>query len=190
MAKQSARVPRRHRDEASKATRLIALVALICGVLALTVGFAAIVRDLTVHGVAEIRGPEWEISFEPQSSLASGSAQITSTQLDAHTISYHVIFTAPAQSAALSFRVANDGTSNAEIAHIATTGASDYAAKHIDWALTYADGTPVAVTDGLAAGARHDLKLALDYTATQAEFAADAGSQVGMTITLQYAQVP
>jgi hypothetical protein len=86
--------------------------------------------------------------------------------------------------------MANDSSVDARIASLTTTGLSDYNAKHINYDLKYSDGTNVAIGDVLAAGASRNANIHLDYTATQAQFEADAGSQVAMTVTIQYAQAP
>jgi hypothetical protein len=168
----------------------MALAALIVGVIGLSIAFAVVTRNLVINGTAEIKGPEWDIRFSTQSSAATGGASITSSQIDDRTISYHVIFTAPSQSAVINFTMANNSSLNAEIANITTVGSSDYAAKHINWNLQYTDGTSLSVGDLLAAGSSRAARLNLDYLATEGQFEADAGSQVSMVITIQYAQSP
>ncbi|MDR1196951.1 MAG: hypothetical protein LBL08_01595 [Candidatus Nomurabacteria bacterium] len=170
--------------------RIIAVVALVVAILGLCIAFAVVTRNLVINGIAEIQGPEWDIRFTTQSSSATGGAQINSSKVDDRTISYHVIFTAPNQTADTNFGMANNSTVNAEIAAITTIGQNDYSAKHIGYTLEYADSTPITVGDLLIAGASRNARIHLDYSATQAEFLADAGSQVGMTVTIQYAQAP
>jgi hypothetical protein len=168
----------------------LAVVALVVSVLGLTIAFAVVTRNLVINGTAEIQGPEWDIRFTTQNSSASGSAQITSAKVDDRTISYHVVFTAPNQTADIHFQMLNNSSVDAKIADITTIGQSDYATKHISYDLKYADNTDVAVGDVLVVGASRDAQIHLNYTATQAEFLADAGSQVAMTVTIQYAQAP
>ncbi|MDR1300687.1 MAG: hypothetical protein LBK50_03195 [Candidatus Nomurabacteria bacterium] len=170
--------------------RILAVVALIVAILGLCIAFAVVTRNLTINGIAKIQGPEWNIHFTTQSSSASGGAQINSTKVDDRTISYHVVFTAPNQTADINFQMTNSSVVNAEIAAITTTGQNDYSAKHIGYNLQYTNGTNISVGDLLSAGASRDAKIHLAYNATQAEFIADAGSQVGMTVTIQYAQAP
>jgi hypothetical protein len=186
-------VPKKHLSRAKRAERTnitISIVALVIGVLGLTIAFAVVTRNLVINGIAEIQGPEWDIRFTTQSSSASGGAQITSAKVDDRTISYHVIFTAPGQTADINFQMINNSSVDAKIANITAVGQSDYASKHISYSLEYTNNTNVAVDDILAVGASRDAKIHLDYTATEAEFLADAGSQVGMTVTIQYAQAP
>jgi hypothetical protein len=186
-------VSKKHLSKSKRRERTnlaIAIVALIVAVVGLSVAFAVVTRNLTINGVAEIQGPEWDIRFTTQSSLASGGASISSAKVDDRTISYHVVFDAPNQSAGINFQMANNSTVNAEIAAITTVGLNDYNAKHINYSLKYLDNSNVAVGDVLAAGTTRNAKIHLDYLATSAEFLADAGSQVAMTVTIQYAQAP
>jgi hypothetical protein len=169
---------------------VISILALIIGIIGLSIAFAVVTRNLVINGVAEIQGPEWDIRFTTQSSSASGGAQITSSKIDDQTISYHVIFTGPNQAANINFTMANFSSVNAKIGSITTTGLSDYNAKHINYVMNYADNTAVAMGDLLNIGASRNAYIHLDYSATEAQFQADAGSQVGMTVTIQYVQAP
>lgn len=175
---------------AARLNRIVAIVALIVGIFGLSIAFAVITRNLVITGVAEIQSPAWDVRFKTQSSLASGGAEITSTKVDDYTISYHVIFTGINQSAVINFSAENNSSTNAKITDITTTGQNDYNLKHIDYELKYADNNNVAIGDDLLAGATRNMKINLNYVATQPEFEADAGSTVGMTVTIQYSQAP
>jgi flagellar basal body-associated protein FliL len=169
---------------------ILAVIALVVAILGLAIAFAVVTRNLVINGTAEIQGPDWDVRFTTQSSSATGGAQITSAKIDDRTISYHVVFTGPNQTADINFEMANNSTVDAKIANLTAVGQSDYAAKHIDYSLKYTDNTNVTAGDVLAAGASRTALIHLAYTASQAEFLADAGSQVSMTVTIQYAQAP
>lgn len=191
--KRRLKITKRRLTKAQASDRLnlaLAIIALVVAVLGLSIAFAVVTRSLVINGVAEIQGPEWDIRFTTQSSSANSGAQISSSQVNDRTISYHVLFTAPGQVADIGFLMTNNSSVDAKIANITAVGQSDYAAKHINHALRYVDNTDVAIGDILAAGASRAARVHLEYAATQAEFLADAGSQVGMIVTIQYAQTP
>lgn len=175
---------------ANRVNKTLSIAALIVGVLGLSIAFAAITRNLTINGVAEIQSPAWDIRFNTQSSSASGGATITSSMVDDHTISYHVVFTDINQSALVNFSVENTGLIDAEIASITTDGLDQYNLRHINFSLKYADDSNVAVGDNLLAGASRNMKINLNYVATQPEFIADGGSTASMTVKIEYEQVP
>jgi hypothetical protein len=188
-AKVSARKTRRKETRYERTTRRIIVAALFLCVAALSVAFAAMATDLVVDGVSKISGANWSIDFGSASATPAGGAKASASKTAATTVSFSVEFTHINQSADVVWTAENSGNIDAKIADITSTGLSDLAPKKINYTLSYADGTPVAAGDVLAAGSSRTMKLHLDYVATYAEWLAQQGAAVATSIKFSYVQL-
>jgi hypothetical protein len=159
-----------------KKTRVIAVVALIAGVLGLGVAFAALSTNLLIKGTATVKNAEWDVHWEaPLNCVPSGEAavvaspatQITTTTDTNDTVKVSAEFKANGDKVVCTFTAKNDGTIAAVIDGYAATltnlGDIDVTAvlNNSDTSVSSsapADGEP------LAAGASDQYTLTLTYT--------------------------
>lgn len=199
--------------------RFVALVVLLAVALVGTIGVAvaAFTQDLKIQGTATVKGTSWDIHFENLKdaqivSSLNTAKEITKPTIDAtNTIigSYDVELKSDNDAITYTFDVKNDGDINAKITGITMgngssltcqstggtaaeqTNRNNKTCANLNYTLTYADGSAVALGDKLPAGTPKTMKLTLEYKAkgangTGAEYYPDDDVKVtdlGVTIT-------
>lgn len=179
-------------------------VAFLLSVVGISVGFAAMSSNLNVKGQSEVVPASWKIKFKDISNpITTGTAEVvTAPQIesDTHIGNYDIKLSMPGDSVTYTFKVANDGTIDAELSNytFATptiTGTGDSAANdasivsnNLVYTLTYADGTPIQKNDELAKKSDKTLKLTVAYDANATELPLNQVDISGMDITFTYGQ--
>ena len=182
----------------------IIAVAFVLSVVGISVGFAAMSSNLTVKGQAEVVPASWKIKFKDLSNptINGGAEVVTAPQIesDTHIGNYDVKLFVPGDSVTYTFKIANDGTIDAELSSytIATptiTGTGDSAvsdasivASNLVYTLTYADGSAIQKNDELLKKTDKTLKLTVAYDANATELPVNQVDISGMDITFTYAQ--
>ncbi len=206
------------RNDREKKMKLI-IIALAVGLVAsLGVAVAAFSTDLYIRGTATVRSTVWDIHFENlQPAVATGAAkELTAptiqTSVDGNPLaaikSYDVELKNPGDSLEYIFDVANggdmDAVSNAitintgsslSCASAAGQTAADKVCAKLNYTLTYADGTAVAVGDtlskasgGTATTRTMKLKLEFDESATSDDLPEKDVAISGLAVILSYGQ--
>ena len=199
--------------------RFMILVALLAVALvgAIGVAVAAFTQDLKIQGTATVKGTSWDIHFENLKSAQINSSLNTAKENTAPTIdptntiikTYDVVLKSDGDAITYTFDVKNDGDIDAKITGVVMnngasltcnstggtaseqTNRNNNTCANLDYTLTYADGSVVALGDKLAAGASKTMKLKLEYKAkgasgTGTEYYPDADvtvSDLGVTVT-------
>ncbi len=182
----------------------IVAVAFLLSVIGISVGFASMSSSLDVKGQAEVVPASWKIKFKDLSSATiNGSATVvTAPQIesDTHIGDYDVTLSMPGDSVVYTFKVANNGTIDAELSDytFATptiTGTGDTAAadaaivsSNLVYTLTYADGTAIQKNDELLKNTEKTLKLTVAYDANATELPTSQVDISDMDITFTYSQ--
>ena len=186
------------------------IAALVISVVAIGIGFATFTETLRIEGSATVQTSTWKVKFTNLSAptLLGTATVVTPPTINTNdtTIStYDVKLSKPGDSVSYTFDVANTGTYNAKLTSInsptptcngkegaesATTDAANVC-KHLTYTLTYADGTPLAQDDALAATSGvANMKLTLTYESH--DVAADLPKQdvtiSNLGISLVYSQ--
>ncbi len=198
--------------KSEKQVKVLAIVAILIAVVGLSLGFAAFSETLQINGTGEVSAANWDIHFENLAAgVTSGTAvEVTAPAIDGTTTvieDYSVRFQTPGDSISYSFDVVNGGSFDAEITSLselatipvctgvnATTGLVDgtNVCDNLVYTLTYADLTPVAVTDTLASGATASMVLTLTYTGAVVTdpslLPADTVNITGLGVTMVYTQ--
>lgn len=200
--------------------RFVILVTLLAVALvgAIGVAVAAFTQDLKVEGTALVKGTNWDVHFENLKdaeilSTLNTAKELTPPAIDALTTTiknYSVELKNSGDSVVYTFDVKNGGGINAKVTGIVintgaaltcnSTGgtAAEQVARdsktcaNLNYTLTYADGTPVAVGDKLPATASKTMKLKLEYKLQAGQTEADLpDADVNVTnlgVTLTYGQ--
>ena len=199
--------------------RFMVLVALLAVALvgAIGVAVAAFTQDLKIQGTATVKGTSWDIHFENLKSAQINSSLNTAKENTAPTIdstntiikTYDVVLKSDGDAITYTFDVKNDGDIDAKITGVVMNTGSNLTCNstggtaaeqttrnnntcaNLDYSLTYADGSAVALGDQLAAGASKTMKLKLEYKAkgpngTGTEYYPDDDvkvSDLGVTVT-------
>lgn len=199
--------------------RFMILVALLAVALvgAIGVAVAAFTQDLKVQGTATVKGTSWNIHFDNLKTAQINSTLNTVKENTAPAIdttntiisTYDVIMKSDGDAITYAFDVKNDGDIDAKITGVVMNNGSSLTCNstggtaaeqttrnsntcaNLEYTLTYADGSAVALGDKLAAGASKTMKLKLEYKAkgasgTGAEYYPDDDvkvSDLGVTIT-------
>lgn len=163
--------------------RVIALVALLIGVISLSIGFASISTILNIRGSGTVGSSSWDIHFENLAKVEPTSDTVTvntAPAIDAinkTTIeNYSVTLQTPGDSISYTFDVVNIGSYDAKISELtvpkptctgtgeaATTDAKNVC-DYLTYTLTYEGGTAVQINDDLAkTNGRKKMVLTLTY---------------------------
>jgi hypothetical protein len=183
-----------------KKTRLVAVAALVVGVLGLGVAFAALSTSLLISGTAKIKTASWSIYWNSNSCTATGEATVESTSIstttadnDTANISAH--FTANGDQVICTLVAKNAGTLNAKLSGYASS-LTNLTNNNITAALAYAADTNNS-TNGLTVGntPTDNDKLDNNTTATMTLTLTYTGALVGQdsnalsfSYTLPYVQ--
>ena len=199
--------------------RFVVLVALLAVALVSTIGVAvaAFSQNLTIEGTATVKGTSWDIHFENLKDAQIVSSLNTAKEITAPTIDgtstkiskYDVELKNDGDAVTYTFDVKNDGDIDAKITAVTMNNGSTLTCNsnggtageqttrnqntcaNLEYTLTYADGTNVALGDQVAAGTSKTMKLKLEYKAkgpsgTGTEYYPDDDvkvSNLGVTIT-------
>ena len=183
---------------------LVAL-ALILSVVGISIGFAAMSKDLTINGTAEVVPASWDIKFKDLSSpTITGDAVVTTAPTitsDTHIGNYAVKLTKPGDSVTYTFKVANDGSIDAKLTDFikATptfTGTGSTAAadativqNNFLYTITYSDDTAITKnTDELEAETYKTVKLVVGYKADATTLPTNSVTISGLDVTFTYGQ--
>lgn len=201
--------------------RFMILVALLAVALVGTIGvaIAAFSTDMYIRGTASVRSTVWDVHFtdlQPVVLTGRNAKEITAPTIQtteggvplAAIKTYDVQLKDPGDAVEYTFDVANAGDLNAEISGITmhtgsaltcSSAAGDEAAAKVcaklNYTLTYADGTPVAVGDKLAKATTSGptkktmkLKLELDPSISSADLPSKDVAVSNLVVILSYAQ--
>lgn len=192
---------RRRSSNNMKSLVLVVLVVAICG---LSVAYALLSTTLSISGSTKVSAASWGIKFKNLSGSNVGGATYTLPTLSDTALSdYEIILTKPGDSVTFAFDIVNEGTIAAAITSFvkntptcsgvagSTTGTTDapLVCNNITYSLTYADGTPVAINDTLAAGETKSVKLSLTYNSNAASLPSNDVAISNLDITIIYGQV-
>jgi hypothetical protein len=156
-----------------KKTRLIAVAALVVGVLGLGIAFAALNANLLIKGTATIESASWSVQWKTTTPgtpacTATGEASvstpsITQTATLNDTITISPSFKTDGDTVTCTFTAINSGSIAAKLGTIAPT-TDELTDNDISVTLTYGDGaTPTAGNPLAAGGGTQAYKLVFVY---------------------------
>jgi hypothetical protein len=187
----------RTNDQSSKISRRIAIVALIIGVIGLSIVFAVVTSRLTINGVARVAEPEWHIELANATGNISGSTQLNQLTLDSNhqTITFDVTFAKPGDTATIEFSAVNNGDVDAKLANLNgfTSSRDQLAQEYVDLKWHYVggshDGETPATGDALLTNSTQKIHLDLTYNPPDDQPTAGAGAMRSVAISLDYVQL-
>ena len=161
-------------------------VLVLVAIVAVSITYAAFTQDLTINGSATAKASSWKIKFKDlQPVEKTGTAtEVTAPEIDNEDTNigtFNVNFKTPGDSVTYKFKVANEGTFDAEVGsktvgqvtcHGSGEGASNdetNVCDNIEYTITKADGSEINPGDELAHSTEEELKLTLTYKDTITE---------------------
>ena len=181
------------------------LLALIVGIVAISISYAAFTQNLNINGTANVEATSWSVHF---ANLTNGVRNGTAVEQTAPTIKsgqttigdYSVDFYTPGDSVTYTFDVVNDGDYDAKISVLTkgtpTCSGSDATSNtnvcaNLEYTLKYTtSGANVTVNDTLKVNETKNMTLVLRYKSTigQNQLPTAQVNVSNLGITIQYAQ--
>jgi hypothetical protein len=181
-------------DEHHKKTRMVAVAALVVGVLGLGVAFAALSTTLYINGTAKIKNSSWDVHWAGLNCTPSGEAAVKSFDItdganDDDTVTVDVEFKAGNDTVVCNVNAVNSGSLNAKLSGFTSslTALNDInvTASLVYGASDASAGSAPADNDTLNAGDSRPMKLTLTYTGTLVGTDSDSKT---FSYTLPYTQ--
>lgn len=176
--------------EKDRGFRVLAIVAICIALVGLTIGYAALQTTLTINTKATVKAATWNVKFQNLGTptLTGEAAVVTAATLTDTVVTIDVSLKKPSDQVVYTFDVTNAGTIDAKLSAAPTlTGVTEAAAKHVNYTLTYSDGTAIAANDDLTAGQTRGLKLTVLYDPTATELAA-TDTELNISAVMLYVQ--
>jgi hypothetical protein len=168
-----------------KKTRIVAVAALIVGVLGLGVAFAALSTTLYINGSAKVGSANWDIRWKGLNCTATGEASVNPAATispDFHTITVDAKFVAPNDTVTCNFDAVNEGDIAAKLdsatfannttglASVGANGGVTYTFKYRSASGGATSGNSVGAADlDLAVNAKHEMQLVLTNANTSVQ---------------------
>ncbi len=189
---------------------LAAVVAVLAVIVVVGISYATFTQQLTLDGTATVKKSSWKIKFVDLKEVEkTGTAtEVTKPSIetgDTKIGNFAVTLTTPGDSVSYKVTVKNEGTFNAKLSSVnvptptcTVTGANVDAKEkvasnvcnHLEYTLTYADGSTINTDDELKAGNSKELLLKLVYKddITADELPTDDVQITNLATTLIYNQ--
>lgn len=182
----------------NKDYKIIAVIALCIGIVALSIAFAAMSSTLKIRATTRYGGNEWNIHFANiDEGSTTGLAEKGKVRLKSTTITISdVVLHKPGDTVTYTFDIVNSGLIDAKVESIADlipvfigTGENKIDDEKIVkdnfyYSLTYVDGTPITNGNTLLSGASKRVKLTIGYKANVDAISKDVVivSNIGTTL--------
>ena len=160
-----------------KMIQLFSVLALFLAVVGISIGFAAMSTSLTIRGTAKVVPATWDVKFTANSfsnNDTAASATGTPTMTDTTFHDYEITLTKPGDKGTYLVTVTNNGSIDAKVGTVTLGETLAYSGDpadvaivtgHINYTVTWADGTTIAQNDELKAGAANakQIKIEVEY---------------------------
>lgn len=166
-----------NKDLEVKDYKIIVIIALILGIIGLSIAFAAMSSTLKINTFSSYGGHEWSINFanndygSTTGSAIAGSIYLKSTSI----VIMNAKLNKPGDSVTYTFDVVNNGIIDAELSSITNlspifTGSGNdkvndenIIKNNYIYSLTYEDGSKINIKDELKVGEKVRMKLTMAY---------------------------
>ena len=162
------------------------LISLIL-ILIISIGFAYLTSSLVINGIIGYKGNTWNIYFDNIHMITNdvgGDKPTINNSKD--TVDFSITFSEPGEVYKFSVDVVNDGTIDAMLSEILTTGITTSNSKYLSYTVKYYDDTELSVNDGIKTGTKTRLNVEVNYKYETDELA-PAGNQ-DFSVKLTYVQ--
>ncbi len=156
------------------------LLLLVVAVLIMTVGFALYATTLNINGTVNVKGSPWNVHYDTSFgtngvSPTTGSVTATSAVINTNdtNFAFTVTLEKPGDFYEATVKAYNEGTVDAILKSITLGGVTADQQKYLSYTVTYGEdtytSTTTGLTDTLAAGAKKDVKVRVEYLKSAAQ---------------------
>ena len=176
----------------NKNIKIITIIGLILVVGALSVGYAALSKKLTINGTADINASTWSIDLQTPSCTKTGDATFSLPATDGTTITFSDIkLSLPGDSVTCTIPVKNTGTIDANLESINITAPSnvsnDYKCYVTYDGINYNTGATF-VNSALDASAIKNATIKFEFDSAATTVPSTPVSLSGLKVDLNYVQ--
>jgi hypothetical protein len=184
-----------------KKTRLVAVAALVVGVLGLGIAFAALSTTLLINGSAKVGSADWDIRWANLSCTTTGEAEVSPTpsiSANFQTITIDAQFVAPGDTVTCNFNALNNGDIDAKLDHSTfvanTSSLASLGSQGVSYTFKYRSNSGGATSGdnvgaasiNLLSGEAHEMQLVL--TNNNTSLLSTATNPASFTFSLPYVQ--
>ena len=159
------------------------LISLIL-ILIISIGFAYLTSSLVINGIIGYKGNTWNSYFDNIHMITNdvgGDKPTINNSKD--TIDFSITFSEPGEVYKFSVDVVNDGTIDAMLSEILTTGITTSNSKYLSYTVKYYDDTELSVNDGIKAGTKTRLNVEVNYKYETDELAPVGNQDFSLKLT-------
>ncbi len=135
--------------------------------LCMTIGYAALISDLSINGIAEIANSSWDIHFENIQVKDGSITPDSAANIDTDTsVSYEVTLSQPGDFYEFNVDVVNEGTIDAMISTVSSKMNNveiTTLPAYLEYSVTYEDDIAIAPNQLLAAGTSETYKVRIAF---------------------------
>jgi hypothetical protein len=184
-----------------KKTRMVAVAALVVGVLGLGVAFAALSTTLMINGTAKVGAADWDIRWANLSCSTTGEAELLpapSISANYQTITIDAQFVAPGDTISCNFNALNNGDIDAKLDHATfvanTSNLASLGTNGVSYTFKYRSNSGGATSGNnvgaasldLVSGQSHEMQLVM--TNNNTALLSTATSPTSFSFSLPYVQ--
>lgn len=165
----------------------IIIVALL---LIISIGFSIISSSLTINGVSNIKGNTWDVHFENiQVKSGSVTASIPVIDISKTTVTYNVTLNQPGDFYEFTVDAVNDGTIDAMVDTVSTTGLTATQQNYLIYQATYEDDSEIMIKHSLKKQATETYKVRVEYNSdVEGEDLPSTDQTVTLSFSVNYIQ--
>lgn len=159
------------------------LISLIL-ILIISIGFAYLTSSLFINGIVGYKGNTWNIYFDNIHMITNdvgGDKPTINNSKD--TINFSITMSEPGEVYKFSVDVVNDGTIDAMLSEILTTGINSSNSKYLSYTVKYYDDTELSLNDGIKAGTKTRLNVEVNYKYDTDELAPVGNQDFSLKLT-------
>ena len=171
----------------NKNNKKIIIVALL---LIISIGFSIISSSLTINGVSSIKGNTWDVHFENvQVKSGSVTAPIPVISASETTVTYNVTLNQPGDFYEFTVDAVNDGTIDAMVETVSTTGLTEAQQKYLIYQASYEDDSEIIVKHSLKKQSSETYKVRVEYNSeVEGDDLPDSDQTVSLSFSVNYVQ--
>lgn len=153
-------------------------------IVVISIGFAALSRNLNISGLTSVKENKWDIYFAGIEQTRTSRLTVTRNQ-----VNYNVFLNKPGDKNEFYFNVINDGTIDAMISLIESNNLSDELKNIINYSITYLDGEEIQEKNLLRKNSFETFKVVVEYEKDiQKEELLNENINLNLAIDLEYQQ--
>ena len=140
---------------------LIAIILLLC----ITIGYSLVSSNILINGTTNIRRSEWDVHFSNVNVVTGNNLTVVPPTINTNgtIINFSINLDHIEDVYELMAEVYNEGTIDAKVTNVTRLGLTQEQEQHVEYIVTYHDGTAINIGDILRAGEKKKIKVRVKY---------------------------